>query len=180
MSSGSKRAFGSKRNGVGSSGHDDGHGGLMITPLLDLFVVLIPFLILSVVLTKINVVDVAVSKPVAVVKKKQTNFDLRLDVGKTNAVIKLNGRRVKNIKVAEGWTQELHDELVKIKRKHVDEYRIKIQPNSNAALEDLMMIMDMARNMSPNDEPIIKEGEDKKPVQVKYLFPNVVLRGVYN
>lgn len=36
-----------------------GHGDdLMITPLLDLFVALIPFLIISVVLTKINVVDV--------------------------------------------------------------------------------------------------------------------------
>jgi len=179
MSFGSRGSFGSKKGG-GDGGHDDGHGGLNITPLLDLFMVLIPFLILSVVLTKINVVDVAVSKPVAVVKKKQTNFDLRLDISKTNAVIKLNGRRVRTIAVAEGWTQDLHEELVKIKRKHVDEYRIKIQPASESALEDVMMIMDAARNLSDKDEPIIVEGEDKKPVKLKFLFPNVVLRGVYS
>ncbi len=167
-----------------SHGGGGAHGEeeeLMITPLLDLFVALIPFLILSVVLSKISVVDVAVSKPVAVVKKTTTNFDLRLVIAKESASIELNGKKVKTIPVAAGWTNELHAELVKIKKANIDEYQIRIEPSGNSVLEDIMGIMDAARNLNESDEPIIKkEGPDGKPVKLKYLFPNVVLRGVYS
>jgi biopolymer transport protein ExbD len=171
----------SKSKGHGGGGaHGDGDD-LMITPLLDLFVALIPFLILSVVLTKISVVEVAVSKPVAVVKKTTTTFDLRLVVAKDAANIELNGKKVKSIPIVAGWTDELHAELVKIKKANIDEYQIRIEPSGNTVLEDIMGIMDAARLLKDTDEPIIKkDGPDGKPVKLKYLFPNVVLRGVYS
>ncbi|HVJ64534.1 MAG TPA: biopolymer transporter ExbD [Bdellovibrionota bacterium] len=175
---GRSKARGHGGGGGGHGGHDD---DLMITPLLDLFVALIPFLILSVVLSKISVVDVAVSKPVAVVKKTTTNFDLRLVVGKTSANIELNGKKVKTIPVAAGWTDELHAELVQIKKSNIDEFQIRIEPATDSVLEDIMGVMDAARHLNESDEPIIKkDGPEGKPVKLKYLFPNVVLRGVYS
>ena len=173
-------AFGNAGFGRKSRGHAE-EEELMITPLLDLFVALIPFLILSVVLSKISVVDVTVSKPVAVVKKVTSNFDLRLVIAKESANIELNGKKLKTIPVAAGWTEELHAELVKIKKTHIDEFQIRIEPAGNSALEDIMGVMDAARHLNESDEPIIKkDGPDGKPVKLKYLFPNVVLRGVYS
>lgn len=168
------------------SGHGDSSGGghgeeLMITPLLDLFVALIPFLILSVVLTRISVVDVAVSKPVAVFKKTTANFDLKLVISNENATLSLNGKSIKSIKVASGWTDELHGELVKIKKANMDEYQIKIEPNSQSVLEDIMSVMDAARYLKDTDEALIKkDGAKGKDIKLKYLFPNVVLKGVYS
>lgn len=172
----------SRSRGHGSEGGGGGHGDdLMITPLLDLFVALIPFLILSVVLSRISVVDVKVSKPVAVMQKTTSNFDLRLLIAGDTANIELNGKRVKSIKMAAGWTDELHAELVGIKKLHIDEYQIKIEPASKSALEDIMGVMDAARHLKETDEAIIKkDGADGKPVKLKYLFPNVVLKGVYS
>lgn len=177
-SAGFGRSKANRHQSGGGGGHDE---ELMITPLLDLFVALIPFLILSVVLSRISVVDVSVSKPVAVVKKSTNNFDLKLVVSKDSANLDLNGKRVISIKIADGWTEELHAELVKIKKLHIDEYQIKIEPDSQAVLEDIMGIMDAARHLRESDEAIIKkDGEGGKPVKLKYLFPNVILRGVYS
>lgn len=64
-----------------NKGHneEDGHGGLMITPLLDLLVALIPILIIGVVMTRINVVDVADLKTsIRSLKVTPSNFDLLL------------------------------------------------------------------------------------------------------
>lgn len=180
----SSAGFGRSKSRRGHQGSEGGHGhgdDLMITPLLDLFVALIPFLILSVVLSRISVVDVAVSKPVAVVKKTNSNFDLKLIVGSSEANLDLNGKRIRTLKIQDGWTDELHAELVKIKKLHLDEYQIKIEPSSKSVLEDIMGIMDAARYLKEGDEPIIKkDGPEGKPTKLKYLFPNVVLRGVYS
>ena len=168
-----------RHNGSG----DSGHGGLMITPLLDLLVALIPILILGVVLTRINVVDVSVSKPVSVVKKPQdSNFDLLLKVGNTDIDLVLNGKsRIKVPKSAADSIDKLHKEFVIIKKEHPQEFELKVEPESQTALDNIMTLIDAAREMKNDDPEMIRKDEATgKDVKVKYLFPKVILRGVYS
>ncbi|MBP7845781.1 MAG: biopolymer transporter ExbD [Proteobacteria bacterium] len=173
--------FGNRKHG-GDFGGGDGHGDLMITPLLDLFVALIPFLILSVVLVKINVVDVGVSKPVTVLKKSPNKFQLQVKVSSEEAKVLLNGKNVKSVKVDKdgAWSKEFHQFIVEVKKDHLDELEIFFEPTSdNVKLELIMALIDEARNLRDTDEVLSKKDESGRLVKLKYLFPKVVLRGVY-
>ena len=112
------------RNRRGHIGGDAGGGDdLMITPLLDLFVALIPFLIVSMVLTKIHIVDVGISKPVALMTQKQnSNFDLLLKVGSQSAQILLNGAVVSSVSKTpdDAWLKTVRLSLVELKKKNPD------------------------------------------------------------
>jgi biopolymer transport protein ExbD len=163
-------------------GSDDGHGGLLITPLLDLLVVLMPILILGVVMTRINIVDVAVSKPVASLKKTTlNNFDLLLKVKSSDFEIILNGKtRSKILQNDPEYLQKLHNEFVSIKKEFPDEFELKIEPESETVLDNIMLVIDSARELQNQNEVIIRKDEATgKDVRIKYLFPRVVLRGVY-
>ena len=166
--------------GGGGGGHGD---DLMITPLLDLFVSLIPFLIISVVLTRINVVDVGVSKPVSsTVVKKENTFDLLLKVSESSAEVVLNGKVVKTVAKStdEAWVSGVRQALVEIKRTNPDEYKIRVEPQGKVTLQTLMSFMDGARKLKPDDGDILRKDETGKSVKLQYLFPNVILRGVFS
>ncbi len=163
---------------AGSGGKDD----LMVTPLLDLFVALIPFLILSAVMTKINIVDIGVSKPVSVIEKpKDSNFTLSLKVDKDEVAVVLNKKISTTIPLTSAtWNELLHESLVEIKKVHPHEIEMKLEPKSEVSLDQIMTIMDSARKLNSKDEEIIrKDKKTGKPVRVKYLFPKITLRGVY-
>ncbi len=167
------------------NGHsqDSGHGGLIITPLLDLLVSLIPVLILGVVMTRISVVDVAVSKPVSVIKKvAATNFDLLLKVKNSEVELVLNGKtRTKLAKTSPDLSKNLHKEFVAIKQLFPQEFELKIEPDSEVALDNIMEMIDSARETVQGDPEMIRKDEATgKDVRVRYLFPKVILRGVYS
>jgi biopolymer transport protein ExbD len=174
-----------KRLGSGGGG---GHGGegedLMITPLLDLFVALIPFLIMSTVLIKINIADVGISRPVASAANNPSKFDLMVKISNTTAEIVLNGKTFKsvnNVAVDKTeWLAEIHKGLVEIKKQNPDEYRMRLEPTSKVTLQILMSVMDAARKLDAADGEIMKKDEKGQNVKLHFLFPNVVLRGVYS
>jgi biopolymer transport protein ExbD len=165
----------------GTGGHDE---ELMITPLLDLFVALIPFLIMSVVMTKINIIEVGISKPVTAVSKSPEKFDLLLKVSDSNVEVTLNGKVVKTVSkgVADDkvWVSSVRSVLIDIKRQHLDEYKIRIEPKGKVTLHTLMSFMDGARKILPTDGEFIKRDEKGQAVKLQFLFPNVILRGVYS
>ncbi len=164
-------------------GGSDGHGGLLITPLLDMLVALIPILILGVVLTRINVVDVSVSKPVQSISKPQNSkFDLLLKVGGKEIDVILNGKsRLKVAKDAETSIEQLHNEFVAIKKEFPQEFEIKVEPESQVVLDNLMEVIDAAREVKSGDPEMIRKDEATgKDVKIKFLFPRVILRGVYS
>jgi biopolymer transport protein ExbD len=164
-------------------GSNDGHGGLQITPLLDMLVALIPILILGVVLTRINVVDVSVSKPVQSISKPQNNkFDLLLKVGAKEIDLVLNGKtRLKVAKETTGFVDMLHKEFVAIKKEFPQEFEIKVEPESQVALDNIMEVIDAAREVKSGDPEMTRKDEATgKDVRIKFLFPKVILRGVYS
>ncbi len=167
-----------KKHGSGS----DGHGGLMVTPILDLLVALIPILILGVVLTRINVVDVSVSKPVPSLSKPQAvKFDLLLKVGEKDIDLVLNGKsRIKVSKVSKESIDQLHNEFVSIKKEFPQEFELKVEPENQIALDNIMEVIDAAREVRSGDPAMTRKDEATgKEVKIKYLFPKIILRGVY-
>jgi len=173
-------AFRRARHNIGGEG---GHGDdLMITPLLDLLTALLPFLIMSSVLLHINVAEVGISKPVAASQVTPDNgFDLSLRISEKSADIVLRGRVLKSVSRDTGtvWIDGIHSELVNIKRQNPDEYRIRIEPSGNVTLDSLMGLMDAARNLNKTDAEITRKDAKGQLIKLQYLFPNIVLRGVY-
>lgn len=171
------------RKHKGGGAHDDSHG-LMITPLLDLFVALIPFLIMSVVLTRLNTVDVAISKPGVSNEAVQTEQELTilLRVYATKAELSVNNQVVSVINKTvneKDWLATAHAKLVELKKKHPKELRIFIEAGERVSIETLMGFMDSARELRSTDGEILRE-ENGKNVKLRYLFPKVILKGVYS
>lgn len=177
-------SLGRRRGHRGLGGDGGGHGDdLNITPLLDLFVALIPFLIMSIVLTKIHVLDVGISRPVANATPNPAKpFDLMLKIGDKSAEIILNGRTLKSLPKAEEmkWASEVRKSLVEIKKQYPDEFKLRIEPHGAVALQTLITFMDEARKLKPEDGEIIRKDEKGNPVKLQFLFPNIILRGVYS
>jgi hypothetical protein len=148
-----------------------------------MLVALIPILILGVVLTRINVVDVSVSKPVQSISKPQNNkFDLLLKVGAKEVDLILNGKsRLKINNETAGSMELLHKEFVAIKKEFPQEFEIKVEPENQIALDNIMQVIDSAREVKPGDPEMIRKDEATgKDVRIKFLFPKVILRGVYS
>ena len=171
--------FGKLKKGKGGGGHGGGHDDLMITPLLDLFVALIPFLIMSVVLTKINVVGVAISKPSQSSGVTKPDFDLHLKVSEKEAQLFLKGALQLKAPRSEDWVQKVRVRLVEIKKQYPNEMKIRVEPQGEASLELLMGFMDGARELRKEDGDILRKDEKGNAVKARYLFPTVVLKGVY-
>jgi biopolymer transport protein ExbD len=175
-----------KRRNPFSGGGDDDHGGLMITPLLDLFVALMPMLILGAVMTKINVVDVVVSKPVAQLSNEQKqDFDLTIRFDQNSISVVLNGKVSETLPLGSlsdsSWQEEYRQRLVEIKREHPSQFELKLEPADSVDLEYIIALMDLSREMKSTDQEIIRTDEATgQPVRVRYLFPKVILRGVYS
>jgi biopolymer transport protein ExbD len=173
------------RGGHGSAG-GGGHGDdLAITPLLDLFVALIPFLLMSIVLTKIHILDVGISRPVAqatpVENKKP--FELNVKISDKAAEVFLNGKLIQSVTRAaddESWASNLRKALVEIKKQNPDEFKIRFEPQGKVSLQTLIVFMDGVRKLKAEDGEIIRKDDSGKPVKLQYLFPNVILRGVYS
>ena len=176
-------SFGRRGGRRGLSADGGGHGDdLQITPLLDLFVALIPFLIVSIVMTKIHTLDVGISRPVASASAPQGKpFDLLLKIGEKSADLTLNGKMVKSLPRSEDtkWAGEIRKSLVEIKRQFPDEFKLRIEPAGKIALQTLIIFMDQARVLKPEDGEILRKDETGKTVKLQFLFPNIILRGVY-
>ena len=169
------------RGGSGHSmGGESGHDELMITPLLDLFVALIPFLILGTVMTTIHIVDVGISKPVPSLTKPKNNFDLNVRISDKRAELFLSGKSMLSVdsKDSAQWMKQMRTKLIEIKKKNLDEYKIRVEPAGNINLETVMTFMDEVRDLRPEDGEILKK-EEGTAVRLKYLFPQVILKGVY-
>ena len=161
-----------------SSGHDE----LMITPLLDLFVSLIPFLIIGVVMMPIHTLDVALSKPSSRVATSAQNFALTVSVQSKSVEVKLGNKVVRNFAHDQGnkWIEDVRSDLVRIKKENTGEWRMILEPNGQVTLETIITFMDAARALRPADGTIVGKDKDGKPTQLRYLFPQVVLKGVYS
>ncbi len=175
-------AFARRNRSAHSSG--DAHGELNITPLLDVFVALIPFLIMSVVLSRVTVLDVGIAAPGGVASAaeniREREIEMRVFPGR--AEILVDAKQVASVKRGADdkvWTEEVHNRLVEIKKQKLDDLKIYVVPQERVNLNTVMALMDSARELKTKDGDIYRKEKDGRETKLRYLFPQIILRGVY-
>ncbi|MEW6056238.1 MAG: biopolymer transporter ExbD [Bdellovibrionota bacterium] len=165
---------------------------LNLTPIIDCFVTLICFMLLSA--TYINLVGLDAKVPVTVIvpasaeKKDEAKFKLELNVKAKGVELvvsgagSLSGKKwipAAGQKASTGSDQDLvklHQELVKIKRERPKEFSVHFNSEIDMQYEELVRIMDTTRNLSPADGQLaIVDERNGQQVKVDLLFPDFVI-----
>ena len=157
---------------------------LNLTPIIDCFVTLICFLLLSA--TYVNLVGMDAKVPVAVLtaapNKDETKFKLELEVRPGYMELIASGAGAlsgkKRIPMIGGKPDlaTLHVALVKIKTQRPKEFSIHFNSEIDMPYEDLVRYMDSTRNLDPKDPTFtITDERNGKPVKVDTLFPDFVM-----
>ena len=81
--------------------------------------------------------------------------------------------------VVEPWIEVVRVALLDVKRKYPDQFKIRVEPEAHVTLQTLMAFMDGARKLRPEDGEILGKDEKGKPIKLQFLFPNVILKGIY-
>jgi len=158
---------------------------LNLTPIIDCFVTLICFLLLSA--TYVNLTGLDAKVPVVVTttasaeKQEKEKFKLELNITKkgmelvTTGAGSLNGKKMFAAKNYAG----LHEELVKIKKSHPKEFSIYFNSQVEMPYEELVRYMDTSRNIGDKDGTFtFKDERNGQPVKVDVLFPDFVMAGL--
>ena len=162
-----------------------GHGAqdfeLNLTPIIDCFVTLICFMLLSA--TYVNLVGMEAKVPIAVpasspLAQKESKFRLELVADKSGYELTATGAGRLSGKKRVADLETLHAELVRIKREYPKEFSIQFKSRIEMAYEDLVKIMDSTRNLVSKDgELLVIDERNGKQVKVDLLFPDFVMTG---
>ena len=155
--------------------------GLNLVPILDAVFILIFFLLMSAQFVKIFEIgsDVPILSDSEPPKNKKKPLALTLEI-KKNSIDILTGvpsKRVKRIKkTTEGFYDlvTLHDYLVNLKKRHISEDSIILEPIVDLTYEEIIKIMDEVRILKKTDDPLFKKDKDGLDVQLKTLFHKIV------
>lgn len=163
---------------------------LNLTPIIDCFVTLICFLLLSA--TYVNLVGLEAKVPVAVPAsspqaKVEPKFKLDL-IAKAGSVElaatgagSASGRRVIPNVAGKVDYASLHAALVRIKAERPKEFSINFESDTEMKYEELVRLMDTTRNLDPKDPPFtVTDDRNGKTVKVDALFPDFVIVNLFN
>ena len=159
---------------------------LNLTPIIDCFVTLICFLLLSA--TYVNLVGMDAKVPVTVTQKasesqpEKEKFKIDLNIKKDGSIAlaivgagSLSGQ--KNFAAKD--YKSLHDELVRVKKEHPKEFSIYFASAIDMPYEELVRYMDTTRNLDPADGTFtFKDERNGTAVKVDLLFPDFVMAGL--
>jgi biopolymer transport protein ExbD len=161
---------------------------LNLTPIIDCFVTLICFLLLS--STYVALVGMEAKVPVAVPSSNvktdnEPKFKLELNV-KNNGVELIsqgagsaNGKKFFPLVNKEHDFVAIHNELVRIKKERPKEFTIHFQPQVEMDFEKLVKFMDTTRNLTLQDGKILTSDErNGSQVALDVLFPDFVIAGL--
>jgi biopolymer transport protein ExbD len=160
-----------------------------ITPIMNLFVILIPFLLLSAAFVKLAALDTKL--PVAAAdSSEEPKLALTLRITKKGyelAVMESRGKKrraskPKLIKIPKREKaydyDKLHKHLVMIKKRHPDEFQISMAPDNDTEYDAIIQTMDAVRKLGSSDPEIIRTGTDGKKVKANFLFPDIVFAAI--
>ncbi len=155
---------------------------LNLAPMLDMFVSIIPFMLLSATFITIMIVDVPLPVPVAQAlqedrQKQEREVNIQVTFGKADEMLiqvkEPNGKTdkiaVRKNKAEHDYT-DLHTKLVEIKKVHPKIFRLELAPRDDVDYQTIVRVMDSARNMDTTDPKIMIDGS-----ATPLLFPDVVL-----
>ncbi len=159
---------------------------LDLAPLLAVMVKLVPVLLLSSAFVQMNMIETELPQVVQEALKEPPKENVLKPTITVNIQSNLNidiwvqvaGKIEKVFIAASGKdinTSEVHKELVKIKQKYPDVFKIDIKPNENVAYDYIVKIMDEARkSRDPRIQfPIFDKVHDKMS-STDYMFPEII------
>lgn len=119
---------------------------LDIMPLMNLFVVLIPMLLLSAVFVEIHTIDMDLPGAGDTVESERESLDLAIRLEDDRYVVR--GNRLRERTVDRGAPEadtQLAAVLASIREAHPDERAVRIESPDDARYQDLVHVMDVAR-----------------------------------
>lgn len=159
--------------------------GLNLIPILDSVFILVFFLLASA--QFVNIKEIASDIPILSSKspppKKKKELALTLEIYKNRIDVNVGipSRRVQRFAGEEGQKyelNELHDYLVELKKRNLDEETVVLEPKFPIKYEHLVEIMDAIRLMQQTDESLFKPDENGIEVKVQTLFSNIIFGNI--
>jgi len=140
---------------------------LDITAFLNLMVILVPFLLITAVFSRITVLDLYLPPESSAASATKERFRLELIIRDTSLIVSESGsglREVLPIKNREFDYEKLTRILSKLKAKYPNKRSASILPEEDIPYDVLIQVMDRVR---------ISEKNDKGEILVKELFPGI-------
>jgi biopolymer transport protein ExbD len=155
---------------------------LNIIPMMDMFVTIIPFLLLSAVFMTLAIIDVPLPAPVAQAlqadrdgKNKDISIRVNMDP-KAGFALEVrdpagNTSRYSVPKAGQDYDYDgLHKKLVEIKLRYPKVFKVEFNPHESVDYKAIVQVMDAARNTKKEDPKITIEN-----AETTLLFPDVIL-----
>jgi biopolymer transport protein ExbD len=161
------------------------NGKLNLIPILDAVFIFIFFLLTSANFIKIYEIgsDVPIvsdspppkedKKPLALVLKITDNA-LELYSGLPSRIV----QTIKKTPEGEYNLVALHDYLIDLKKSHLNEDSIVMEPITDLEYEEIIKIMDAVRMINKTDDAIYKKGKDGLDEKVEILFNKIIFGNV--
>lgn len=160
---------------------------LNLTPIIDCFVTLICFLLLSA--TYVNLVSMDSKVPIAVpasseAAKNKPTFKLEVNVKQKGIeIIATDAGQASGKRFIAGRDSEalgkLHEDLVRVKHERPKEFSLHFNSEIDMSYEELVRFMDVTRNLAPKDgNLVITDERNGKSVKMDTLFPDFVMAGL--
>lgn len=155
---------------------------LNLIPIMDSIFIFIFFLLMSATFLKINEVgsDVPIVSDQEPEKDEKNPLALTL-VADTNEITLSKGVPSREIRTFQRNKEtglfnyeELHSELINIKKEHLKENTIVLEPIGDLTYEEIVKIMDAVRILNRTDEAIYRPNKDGVDEQLKELFTKII------
>lgn len=156
-----------------------------ITPILDVVFIFIFFLLMSANFVKLfevssNIPIVSESDPP---KSDKPPLSLTLIINKNSLVLK-SGYPLRTLRVFKRDAENkynfenLHNYLIKIKSKNLNEKTIIFEPRFDIEYESLIKIMDTVRVFRPTDQTFYRKLKNGTDVKIKELFDDIIFGNI--
>jgi|SRR5690606_17743608 len=154
---------------------------LNLTPIMDAVFIFIFFLLMSASFLKIYEIasDIPIISDQEPPKDKKNPLALSLSA-ETNTITFSRGVPSRAFKTfrrdanGEFNYEEIHQFLVDLKKKHVDENTILFDPHGDLTYEEIVKIMDAVRMLKRTDEAIYRKNKDGIDEKVQDLFSKII------
>jgi biopolymer transport protein ExbD len=181
------------RSRYGSRRHDDGTFELQLTSMIDIFTIMVFFLLKGFAAVALGLVflDAQIPQPVQQAlekdrQKKDRDVVLSVDIQPTRNLeihVSVNGGAPQRIIVpGKGTTYDLtkfHEEIVVLKQKYPEIFRVDVNPSEQVSYREIVQVMDQVRSRTAKDPKVfITDEATKKQVETNLLFPDVVFANV--
>ncbi|MCB0413351.1 MAG: biopolymer transporter ExbD [Bdellovibrionales bacterium] len=180
-----------RRRRINTNSDSDSTFELDLSPMLALMVTLIPVMLLATVFVRVTIIETSLPQLVEKAieedrnkKDRSITFKVEMDQQKGFDVIAFEGPRViykKNIPLKNTkWDlQTLHGELYSLKTQHPKIFRLDLLPGENVKYDDLVKVMDEARNSKSEEKKFSFPDKDSgQLVETGVMFPDVVFAGI--